>query len=309
MDILTNNKNFISDPSLISAESSKEKSISELSIEIKNSQEGQDLISKSKDNLNTLYNLPEYYDIAFSRDLSKDIEFLIKCFWKYAAIEIKILLEPACGSGIFLAAFPKYGFNIIGYDLSPEMVIYANERIEESGFSDNAKAILGDMRNIKFDQKFDAAVVTINSIGYLTSEEDILNHFRNTAQCLNRGGLYILEIASACEDIKNEIKPDEVWFAERNGIKVESKWYPYKYDFQNKTRHILFSMKVQHNDQFFEYEEEHTLRLWLFNDIKRIVQEAGFEIKAIHNQDYDLIPLNSNITGELGALYYILMKV
>ncbi len=309
MDILTNNEIKISDPSLISAESSKEKSISELSIEIKNSQEGQDLISKSKENLNTLYNFPEYYDIAFSRDLSKDVVFLIKCFWKYAAIEVKNLLEPACGSGIFLAEFPKYGFNIIGYDLSQEMVIYANEKIKKSGFSNKAKAILGDMRYIKFNQNFDAAIVTINSIGYLTSEEEILNHFRNTAQSINKGGLYILEIACACEDIKNETKSDEVWFAERNGIKIESKWYPYKYDFQDKMRYILFSMKVQHNGQFFEYEEEHTLRLWFFNDIKRLVQKAGFEIKAIYNQDYDLIPLNSNITGELGALYYVLMKV
>lgn len=56
------------------------------------------------------------------------------------------------------------------------------------------------------------------------------------------------------------------------------------------------------------FEEKHDLRLWFFEDFERMVQEAGFKIKAIYNQNYNLILNNDHITGELGALYYVLVK-
>ncbi len=256
----------------------------------------------------TLYNLPKYYDIAFSRDVSGEISFYTSCFKKYTNFDVKRILEPACGSGIFLATFPKYGYHITGYDICPKMVNYTKERILNEGYNDKAEVLLGDMRTMKFDHRFDAAIISINSLGYCLSDNDILSHFRNMEKSLRKGGLYIVEIVCAYEDLKNEKKPDETWFAESNGIKMEATWCPYLYDRENKIRHINFRMKVQDNGRTFEFEEKHELRLWLFEDFKRLTQEAGFRIEAIYNQEYQLIPTNTHITGELGALYYVLVN-
>lgn len=255
-----------------------------------------------------LYDLPKYYDIAFSRDISGEMEFFINCFKKYANFEVKRILEPACGSGIFLTAFPKFGYHITGYDISPNMVSYAEEQIRKAGYTDKAKVLPGDMRTMKFDTKFDAAINLISSLSYCTSDEDLRNHFRVMSESLRKGGIYIIEILCACEDIKNERTPDETWLAERDKIKIEAFWHPDNYDIENKIRHIIFRMKVKDNDKILTFEEGHDLRLWFFEDLKRLTQEVRFRIEAIYNQKYELISADSHITGELGALYYILIN-
>lgn len=256
----------------------------------------------------TLYNLPKYYDIAFSRDVSSEIEFYINCFKKYCSFDVKTILEPACGSGIFLVNFPKYGYHITGYDISPKMVEYAKENIKKAGCSDKAKVLIGDMVTMKFNTKFDAAITPLGSLGYLRSDREILSHLRAMSESLRKGGLYIVEISCACEDIKNEKVPDETWFAEKDGVKIETTWRPYRYDKENKIRYIDFRMKGQDNGNSFEFQEEHRLRLWFYEDFKKLTQKAGFRIEAIYNQKYQLIPKNGHITGELGALYYVLVN-
>lgn len=256
----------------------------------------------------TLYNLPKYYDIAFSRDVTGEIEFYINCFKKYCSFDVKTILEPACGSGIFLINFPKYGYHITGYDISPKMVEYAKEKIEKAGCSDKTRVLLGDMVTMKFNPQFDAAITPLSSLGYLQSDKEITSHLKAMSESLRKGALYIVEISCACDDINNEKAPDETWFAERDGTKIEATWRPYYYDKENKMRHIDFRMKGQDNGRMFEFQEEHKLRLWLYEDFKKLTQEAGFKIAAIYNQKFQLVPKDSRITGELGALYYVLVN-
>lgn len=256
----------------------------------------------------TLYNLPKYYDIAFSRDVSGEIKFYTNCFRKYCSFDVKTILEPACGSGIFLINFPKYGYHITGYDISPKMVEYAIENIEKAGCSDKAKVLLGDMVTMKFNPKFDAAIIPLSSLGYLQSDKEILSHLRAMSESLRKGGIYIVEIACACDDINNEKTPDETWFAERDGTKIEARWRPYHYDKENRIRHVDFRMKGQDNGRVFEFHEEHKLRLWFYEDFKKLTREAGFRIETIYNQEFQLVPKDSRITGETGALYYVLVN-
>jgi len=253
-----------------------------------------------------LYSLPKYYDIAFSRDVSKEIEFYIGCFKKYCDFEVRRILEPACGSGIFLLAFPRYGYQIVGYDISPEMVEYANEKIRVAGLQGMAKAVVGDMASMKFNEKFDAAIIAINSLGYLQTDDKILSHFKYMSESLVKGGCYILELSCACENLDNEKRPDETWVAEEGGIKVEATWKPYRYDTTKKLRYVYFKMMVQDNGKFFELEEEHVLRLWYYDDLKRLAEEGGFTIEAIYTQEFQPVPSSVKITGELGALYFVL---
>ncbi|MEM3466570.1 MAG: class I SAM-dependent methyltransferase [Candidatus Jordarchaeales archaeon] len=253
-----------------------------------------------------LYRLPKYYDIAFSRDVSREIDFYIKCFKRYCGFEVKRILEPACGSGVFLLAFPRYGYQVVGYDISPEMVEYANEKIRRAGLQSMAKAVVGDMANMKFSEKFDAAIIAINSLGYLQTDDKLLSHFKCMSESLVDGGLYIVELSCACQNIENERRPDETWVAEEGSVKVEATWRPYRYDTTKKLRYVNFKMKVQDSGRVFELEEEHVLRLWYYDDLKKLAEESGFSIKAIYTQEFQPVPLDSKITGELGALYFVL---
>jgi SAM-dependent methyltransferase len=254
---------------------------------------------------NKLYNSPEYYDIAFSWDITREIEFFAKLFRKYVPFEVKRVLEPACGTGRFLLNLPKHGYRVTGYDKNPEMVSYARKRITDLGVEDMASAVVDDMRSARFEPAFDAAINSINSLGYLLSDDDIIAHFRNTAAPLKKGGIYIVHLACAWD----ELKPDESdgWVMERGGIRVKTLWTIEKEDREEKLSHQVCKMDIDDNGKCFALEDSHMLRLWFYEDFKRLICDSGkLELKAVHDERQNQIPLDKPISGELGNLYYIL---
>ena len=257
-----------------------------------------------------LYNLPKYYDLAFDRDMTHEIEFYQNCFKKYAPeIKVRRILEPACGTGILLEYLARAGYQCVGYDLSESMVSYSNHRLMQKKLHERAQAVLGDMRTKYFTKLFDAAIICINSLGYLTNDTDIINHFKAISRSLVPGGLYITEISCACDNILNEKKPDETWTVEQGAIKLTLTWAPTWYDYQKKIRHVDFFMKGKEYDQEFELEEGHDLRLWLFDDLVQFAKAGEFQLVGIYTQEFKEIPLGRKITGEDGVLYFIMKNL
>ncbi|MFX0003552.1 MAG: class I SAM-dependent methyltransferase [Candidatus Hodarchaeota archaeon] len=255
------------------------------------------------------YNFPKYYDKAFTRDVKSDIAFFKKCFQQFSDINVKRVLEPACGPGMFLEILPEFGFNALGYDLSQAMVDYAKEKLKRSGLNINqAEVVVGDMKNMKFDDKFDAAFICINSLGYLRKEEDVSSHFKVMGDSLKTNGIYIVEISCKCDDIRNEKKFDDTWYVREENFDLELTWAINWYDLEKRVRHIDFSMVINDNGHKTEVEEAHELRLWIFDEFKQFANSGGFEIVGIYNQNYERIAENIPVTGELGALFFILKK-
>ena len=255
------------------------------------------------------YNFPKYYDMAFTRNVISDIVFFQECFRLYASIDVKKVLEPACGPGMFLEEFPKFGYYILGYDLNPSMVEYSKERLRNSNLSEKeANVLVGNMKDFSVDDKFDAAIICINSLGYLTSNNDIHSHFKAMYKTLNSGGIYIVEISCMCEDLKYEEKVDDMWSVKQNGIELELTWKISWYDIPNRIRHVDFRMKGFDYGREIIIEESHELRLWIFEEFKMFAENNGFELIGIYNQNYEKIELDCKINGELGALYFVLKK-
>jgi len=201
------------------------------------------------------YNFPKYYDKAFTRDVKRDISFFQKCFLKYSDLIVKNVLEPACGPGMFLEALPQFGYNAFGYDLNPAMVEFSKERLNKCGLTINqANAIVGNMKNVEFNENFDAAFICINSLGYLRCDEDITSHFKALSKSIKKGGLYIVEISCKCDDIRNEKKFDDTWCIKEIDMELELTWAINWYDLEHRIRHVDFRMIVSENGKKFSLE-------------------------------------------------------
>ncbi|MBD3255805.1 MAG: methyltransferase domain-containing protein, partial [Candidatus Lokiarchaeota archaeon] len=210
----------------------------------------------NRDKTHQFYSFPKYYDLAFNRDVDNDIQFFIKCFKEYSDIDVQKILEPACGTGIFLENFPEYGYKILGYDLSEEMVEYSIERLNKLGINQElASTIVGNMKDLEFKSDFDAAIICINSLGYLTQEDDIISHFKVMGKSIKEGGIYIIELSCKCEDLASEKKPDDTWQVKNDGIEIKMSWIIDRYDIRNRIRHINFQMNVNDNGKNLVLEE------------------------------------------------------
>lgn len=260
----------------------------------------------------SFYDMAEYYDIAFSRDVSQEVNFLIQCFEKHAEISVRRILEPACGSGIYLSAFAKKGFEILGYDYNPEMVAYAKKQVSQEEHSALISVMQGDMRTLAFDQPFDAALNLINSLGHCFSDEALNAHLNVMSRSLKKGGIYVVEFTCAYDSVEQEREKDKnhSWVDEKDSIKITTTWHPREYDFQKKLRKVVSKIKVENhqNGEAFHFEEEQCLRLWYFEDFKNACEKAGFQIVAVYDQKENLVTLPRVITGDQGPLYYVLKR-
>lgn len=112
-----------------------------------------------------------------------------------------------------------------------------------------------------------------------------------------------------CENLIGEKKIDDVWYVKQDGIELELSWKISSYDIPNRIRHVDFRMKGTDNGKCFIVEEPHELRLWIFEEFKMIVEKNGFKIIGVYDQNYQERALSGKITGELGALFFVLKKV
>ena len=252
-----------------------------------------------------LYNLPKYYDIAFSWDISRETTIFRELFKRHAPFKVKNILEPACGTGRFLVDLPKYGYHMTGYDSNSQMVAYAKKRIIESKLQNMAKVITGDMKSIKFKTKFDAAINSINSVGYLLYDDDIITHFYNTGDSIKRNGIYIIHLSCAWDRLNSH--EEEEWITERERIQIKTIWGLEKQDKQKKISFELCKMEINDKGRHIILEEHHVLRLWFFEDLKNLIcKSKKFKLEALYDEKLNQIPLDIHINGELGNLYYIL---
>lgn len=254
-----------------------------------------------------LYRLPLYYDTAFSWDVEPEIGFFGQLFRDHVPFPVENILEPACGTGRFLVAMPPHGYRMTGYDVSREMLDYARGRVEEAGTADAVTLIEAEMQSARFPREFDGALNSINSLGYLLDDADIVSHLKLTGEALKPGGIYIVHIACAWDG-----PPDmehNTWEMERDGVKVKTSWRIETEDRDARRSYQTCTMEIDDHGEKRLFIDRHTFRLWIFEEFKEQIERCGtLAIDAVYNESrgHERVPLDSHINGEMGNLYYIL---
>jgi SAM-dependent methyltransferase len=254
-----------------------------------------------------LYNLPKYYDVAFSWDTEPEIGFLKQVFEEHVPFPVERVLEPACGTGRFLVALPRHGFHVTGYDVSGAMLEYARKRIEDEGLSDRTRLIQAEMQTAGFDREFDAALNSINSLGYLLDDVDVVSHLKLTGRALRPGGVYIVHLSCAWDG-----RPDmdhNTWEMRRGGVVVRTTWSIESEDRASRRSYHVCSMEIEERGKKRVLVDRHTLRLWIYEELREFVERSGtLRLAAIYDesQKHRKISLDSHINGEMGNLYYVL---
>jgi len=263
----------------------------------------------------TLYSLPLYYDIAFTWDLEPELDVFERIFERHVPGAVERILEPACGTGRFLITLPKRGYRVTGYDSSPEMVEYARRRVEEAGFTRGSgergwgEVLEADMVFAPIvPDAYDAALNSINSLGYLLTDREIVAHFRRTGSSLRPGGVYIAHLSCAHE---GELPAEgETWESDRDGVRVRTVWSVFREQLSSRRSFQACEMIIDDRGRSARLWESHVLRLWTVEDIERLAARSGvFELDAVYTERFTEVPAGTHIIGEMGNLYFILKSV
>ncbi len=258
---------------------------------------------------NNLYDLPLYYDIAFSWSLSKEAGFLIRALKFHGNLKkLENILEPACGTGRMLREFAVNGISGTGYDISTPCVDYAIKRNQKLELDDKIDILCDDMATACFDSPFDGAFNLVGSFTYLLNWEDIISHLKRTAKSLKEGAAYIIQMTLTGK--KKRKYPPQTWTREQGDIEINFTWGREKQDFKKCINHDYSIMKVKDQGKELVFKEKHPQRLWTLSDFKKAIDESGcFRLTAIYDIEQRTVPLDRADLDQLHIPYFVLKSV
>ena len=128
---------------------------------------------------------------------------------KLSRFSLSIGLDVGCGGGWFTRAFQKYGYQMTGMDISPEMLDFAHETALKEGV--RGEYILGDITKRKLPARFDFVTAINDCFNYIPKDK-LDAALKNVRGTLKKGGIFLFDISSARkfkEKIANTVSADD----------------------------------------------------------------------------------------------------
>jgi SAM-dependent methyltransferase len=96
------------------------------------------------------------------------------------------LLDLGCGTGWTSVFFAKRGYDVVGVDISPDMIFHANGNKERDDLT-NLQFMVSDYESMRFQNEFDC-VVFFDALHHAVDEEEAI---RQAYRALKPGGVCI----------------------------------------------------------------------------------------------------------------------
>lgn len=134
----------------------------------------------------------ELYDLIYAeKPYADEAAFVHHCIQNYKT-NAHNLLELACGTGTHSLILEKYGYKIIATDYSSDMLARAREKAQKEKSSVDFR----QENMLTFDiveDHFDAIICLFDSLGYVATNENILQVLKKVYHHLAQDGLFIFE--------------------------------------------------------------------------------------------------------------------
>jgi len=240
------------------------------------------------------YDYPQYYDLAFKGETTKEATFICDAIEKHGPRNSTKVFEPACGSGRLTIAVAKQGYYCHGFDINQSALEYLNHNIIKSKVDATATFDHMESFSIKlpYGAKFDAAFCTLSTFRHLHKTKDAISHFHHVANHLKKGGVYLLGIHLISDDYDD---CDESWDTTHsgNGITVQSSLRSTQYDLKNRMESIEAKILVNTPTEKIKLISEYRLKTYTLKQLRAILKQAPqFE----HIATYDSLDTTSLIT-------------
>ncbi len=218
------------------------------------------------------------YDI-FMDDVDYDmwLEY-VKSIYKKEGLSPKLGLDLGCGTGNMTHRLAKEGIDMIGIDISDQMLAEAVKKAK----ADNLDILYlsQDMREFELYGTVDLIVSLCDSLNYITEEEDLLTVFKLVNNYLDPKGLFIF-------DINTEYKFKEILGDNTFSYTTENAAYTWEncYDEEERINEYYVNIFVKDNNsgKYDRFEEFHYERAYLIDEIKKLLNEAGLEFVACYD--------------------------
>ena len=191
-------------------------------------------------------------------------------------VKIKTGIDAACGSGVVTRALKKQGYDVIGVDVSQEMLLEAQEITLKEHL--NVEYLKQDIRSLKSFKKVGFITCINDGLNYIESK-DLLKTFKSFNKCLLKGGILVFDVSTESK-MKNVLNGQMYG---DNGEDLSFMWFS-DYNEETKKLSIALTFFEKSGNVYKRYDEEQVQYAHSIGQIKEELKKAGFTLVSITNE-------------------------
>lgn len=217
----------------------------------------------------------EVYDRLQDADYEKFVDYYEKIFGKLG-VSPELVLDLACGTGNITIPMSKRGYDMIGLDLSCEMLNIARDKAFEE--KQDILFLNQDMTEMELFGTVDAIVCALDGINYIVDEKDLEKVFKLINNYLNPGGVFIFDINSV-HKLKN-VLGGNTFVNEEQGI-----YYVWQSEFSEETKICDFELNFfeeQEDGSYLRFDEFQQERAYSIAEMTGIIERCGLDVSGIY---------------------------
>ncbi|MBN2222265.1 MAG: class I SAM-dependent methyltransferase [Vallitaleaceae bacterium] len=187
--------------------------------------------------------------------------------------EAQLVLDLGCGTGNITIPLAEAGYQMIGIDLSENMLMLAREKSISKDL--DILYLHQDMTEFELYGTVDVVVAACDSLNYISDEESLLKVFSLVDNYLNLGGVFIF-------DMNTRYRFEEQYRDTTFSLVEEEYAYIWNNTFFEETGMNLYEItffirddEADHYSRFDEFHEEFT---YSYETIETLLNKAGLEL-------------------------------
>lgn len=226
----------------------------------------------------------EMYEILHEQAPQDELDFYLS----YAEMGKKIL-EPLCGSGRFLVQFLERGFDIIGMDLSEEML----QKLKQK--APNARVMQADIISFTAEEKFDYIFIPSGSISLFTDMKMCRNILRKMKELLAPGGKFVFAVDTVfdkCNEDRDYKTSVSVKTKEGFDLLLKGKNH---YDEVSQTQFSPSIYELYNGTELLQSESmDFQTHLYRYGEMEELLRECGFKNITVYSNYQKEPAVNNN---------------
>jgi len=230
--------------------------------------------------LPSIYADPELYDLVHAEGTDDEV-WLLTYLAEVHGCGVKTALEPACGTGRYLAGLLRRGWTVEGYDAASGMLAFARKRLK--GWGKRARISRGEMSAYRPARKFGLIVNVLSTFRHLMSEKEALAHLKLMAGALEPGGIFILGLDLS---IYGQDEPDEeVWECRQGGRRAKHIIMSLPAEPETRREKIINFVTTTKGNKDQVHESSYDLRSYSADELEALLEKSPLCVEAVYGYD------------------------
>ena len=215
-----------------------------------------------------------YHELAMSYDrLTNDVDYAATVDFymqilRREGLVPRTAVDLACGTGSVAILLSEMGMQVVGVDMSEEMLCQANQKAQE--MENPPIFVCQQLQRLQLPRGVDLAVCALDSLDYITEPEDCREAIRRVYRVLNPGGCFIFDVNTPQ---KLRAMDDQIFLDEDDDV-----YCVWRGEFDEKTNICTYAMDLfqRQGDVWKRSFEEHKEYAYSAQQLTGYLRQAGF---------------------------------